>query len=73
MAFWCRQFVEAGIPASKLYPHVPAEPPVEMMGVTIAAAFNRWSRPGWTTYAVMQLQDGLAPLYSELRKRGNPP
>ena len=27
IAFWCQQFVDAGIPAEKLYPHVAAPAP----------------------------------------------
>jgi hypothetical protein len=52
---------------------VPAQPPIELMCVPISAAFNRWSRPGWTTYPIMQLGDGFEPLYRELRAHGNPP
>ena len=52
IAFWCEQFVDAGIPAEKLYPHVAAPAPIEMMNAPIWTAFNKYSRPGWTTYAV---------------------
>ncbi len=73
VAFWCRQFAEAGVPRSKLYTHVPAQPPLELMSVPISSAFNKWSRPGWTTYPIMQLGNGFEPLYRELRAQGNPP
>jgi hypothetical protein len=52
IAFWCEQFVDAGIPVEKLYPHVAAPAPIELMNAPIWTAFNRYSRPGWTTYAV---------------------
>jgi hypothetical protein len=73
VAFWCRQFVEAGIPAEKLYPHVAAQLPIEIMSAPVSAAFNRWSRPGWSTYAVEAFEDGFEPLYRELKKHGSPP
>lgn len=73
VAFWCRQFVEAGIPSNKLYPHVTAPAPAEMTGAPIGAAFNRWSRPGWTTYPNGVLESGLGPIYAELRKHGAGP
>jgi len=73
VAFWCRQFVEAGIPAEKLYPHVAAPAPIEVMNAPIRTAFNQYSRPGWTTYAVEVLGQGFKPLYDELEQHGNPP
>ena len=73
VAFWCEQFVDAGIPAEKLYPHVAAPAPAEVMNAPIWTAFNKWSRPGWTTYAVEVLGEGFKPVYDELEKRGNPP
>ena len=73
VAFWCQQFVEAGIPAEKLYPHVAAPAPIEVMNAPIRTAFNQYSRPGWTTYAVGVLGQGFKPLYDELEKHGNPP
>ena len=48
IAFWCKQFVDAGIPAEKLYPHVAAPAPIEMINAPIWTAFNEYSRPGWT-------------------------
>ncbi len=72
IAFWCEQFVDAGIPAEKLYPHVAAPAPVEAMNAPIWTAFNKYSRPGWTTYAVGVLGEGFKPLYDELEKHGNP-
>jgi formylmethanofuran dehydrogenase subunit E len=72
IAFWCEQFVDAGISAEKLYPHVAAPAPIEMMNAPIWTAFNKYSRPGWTTYAVGVLGESFKPLYDELEKRGNP-
>jgi hypothetical protein len=72
LAFWCKQFVDAGIPAEKLYPHVAAPAPIEMMNAPIWTAFNEYSRPGWTTYAVMVLGQDFTAIYDELEKHGNP-
>jgi hypothetical protein len=73
VALWCKLFVDAGIPGSRLYPHVVPQMPIETTGTAPSAAFNRWSRPGWTTYPVARLADGFEPLYADLRKRGAPP
>jgi hypothetical protein len=73
VAFWCQQFVDAGIPSEKLYPHVAAPAPIEEMNAPIWTAFNKYSRPGWTTYPVGVLGQGFKPIYEELQKRGNPP
>jgi hypothetical protein len=73
IAFWCEQFVDAGLPAEKLYPHVAAPAPIEMMNAPIWTAFNTHSRPGWTTYAVEVLGEGFKPIYDELETHGNPP
>jgi len=72
VAFWCEQFVDAGIPAEKLYPHVAAPAPIEVMNAPIWTAFNQYSRPGWTTYAVGVLGQTFKPIYDELEKHGNP-
>ena len=72
IAFWCQQFVDAGIPAEKLYPHVAAPAPIEMTNAPIWTAFNKYSRPGWTTYPVGVLGESLKPIYDELEKHGNP-
>jgi hypothetical protein len=72
VAFWCKQFVDVGIPAEKLYPHVAAPAPIEMMNAPIWTAFNEYSRPGWTTYAVMVLGENFKAIYEELEKHGNP-
>ena len=72
IAFWCEQFVAAGIPAEKLYPHVAAPAPVEMTNAPIWTAFNKYSRPGWTTYAVEVLGESFKPIYDELEKHGSP-
>lgn len=72
VAFWCQQFADAGIPIDKIYPHVAPQLPMEMTSAPVSAAFNRWSRPGWTTYPVGLLSDNFDPLYRELEKHGNP-
>ncbi len=73
VAFWCEQFVHAGIPAEKLYPHVAAPAAIELMSAPIWTAFNKSSRPGWTTYAVGVLGESFQPIYDELKKHGSPP
>jgi hypothetical protein len=72
VAFWCEQFVGAGVPVEKLYPHVAAPAPIEVMNAPIWTAFNEYSRPGWTTYAVMVLEENFQAIYDELEKHGNP-
>ena len=72
IAFWCEQFVDAGILPEKLYPHVAAPAPVETTSAPIWTAFNKYSRPGWTTYPVQVLGEGFEPIYDELEKHGNP-
>ena len=72
ISFWCEQFVDAGIPAEKLYPHVAAPAPIEAMNAPIWTAFNEYSRPGWTTYAVMVLGENFQAIYDELEKHGSP-
>jgi hypothetical protein len=72
IAFWCKQFVDEGIPAEKLYPHVAAPAPLEMMNAPIWTVFNEYSRPGWTTYAVMVIGQNFKPIYEELEKHGSP-
>jgi len=72
IAFWCQQFVDAGIPADKLYPHVVAPAPVEEINGPISTAFNKYSRPGWTTYPVTVIREGFKPIYDELEKHGDP-
>lgn len=71
IGFWCRQFAEAGVPQKRLYPHVAPQMP-DMSSSPVSAAFNAWSRPGWTTYPVGLLAAGFGALYGELQKRGNP-
>lgn len=71
--FWDKQFVEAGIPCSKIYTHVAAS--VRQDGdnnAPIWSAFNRYARPGWTTYPVSTLGNGFQPLYDALDKQGDP-
>lgn len=72
IAFWCKQFVDAGIPTENLYPHVAAPAPIEVMNAPIWTAFNKYSRPGWSTYPVAVLGESFKPIYDELTKRGNP-
>jgi hypothetical protein len=72
ISFWCEQFVDVGIPAAKLYPHVVAPAPAETTNARIWTAFNPHSRPGWTTYAVSALGESFKPLYDELETHGNP-
>ena len=42
------------------------------MNAPIWTAFNKYSRPGWTTYAVEVLGGSFKPIYDELEKHGNP-
>ncbi len=56
----------------KLYPHIPAGASIEMTSAPVRTAFNTWSRPGWSTYAVGPLEQNFDALYAELKKHGNP-
>jgi hypothetical protein len=71
IAFWCAQFVDAGLHPEKLYPHVAAPATIEMTNAPIWTAFNKYSHPGWTTYPVEVLGESFKPLY-ELGKHSNP-
>jgi hypothetical protein len=77
--FWARQFVEAGIPASRLYTHVPAQgidfgdAIVDYDNAPASIAFVADARPGWTTYPVGRLQSDFKPLYALLAAHGDPP
>lgn len=77
-AYWAEQFVRAGISPERLYTHVaaasgvPGTPACAFTNAPISSAFNRYCRPGWTTYAAGPLANGFAPIYSELRKHKNP-
>jgi hypothetical protein len=73
VAFWCKAFVQAGFPAQKLYPHIPGGAALETTSAPIGAAFNAWSRPGWSTYPSGPLERSFQLLYDELKKHGNPP
>lgn len=73
VAFWSRQFVEAGLPVAKLYTHIPAGAPQDWTSSPVSAAFSEWSRPGWSTYAVGPLEQGFDSLYAELARHGDPP
>jgi hypothetical protein len=70
--FWDKQFVDAGIPCSRIYTHVGADPPQDDNNAPISIVFNPYARPGWTTYPVGTLANGFQPLYDELAKHGNP-
>ena len=78
-AFWAKQFVDAGIPAGRLYTHVaagadlPGSPVLKFTNAPIWTAFNDFSRPGWTTYPDGPLHKDFQALYRELEKHGNPP
>ncbi len=72
VAFCAKQFVDAGIPPSRLYTHVAAPVPQESTTAPIRIAFNEYSRPGWTTYPVGPLADDFGAIYSELEKHGSP-
>jgi hypothetical protein len=71
--FWDKQFVDAGIPCSKLYTHVAApQPQDDHNNAPIGIVFNPYARPGWTTYPLGTLANGFQPLYDELANHGNP-
>jgi hypothetical protein len=71
--FWDKQFVDAGIPCSKIYTHVAAAPPQDdNNNAPISIVFNPYARPGWTTYPFGTLANRFQRLYDELAKHGNP-
>jgi hypothetical protein len=71
--FWDKQFVDSGIPSSRIYTHVAASPPQdEHNNAPLNIVFNVYSRPGWTTYPIGTLANTFRPLYDELSKHGNP-
>jgi hypothetical protein len=71
--FLDKQFVDIGIPCSRLYTHIAASAPQDdTNNAPISIAFNPYTRPGWTTYPTGILKNGFQPLYDELAKRGNP-
>lgn len=71
--FWDKQFVTAGIPCSRIYTHVAAAVRQDdHNNAPIWIVFNRYARPGWTTYPVSTLGNGFQPLYDALVKHGNP-
>jgi hypothetical protein len=71
--FWDKQFVDAGIPCSRIYTHVGADPAQDKNNnAPISVVFNPYARPGWTTYPLGTLGNGFQPLYTELAKHGNP-
>lgn len=78
IAFWAKALVEAGIPKSCLYTHVPANAGpagsavTEFTNAPIWIAYNDYSRMGWTTYPDGPLAEDFGILYAELAKHGNP-
>jgi hypothetical protein len=52
--------------------HVAAPAPVEKRNAPIWTAFNKYSRPGWTTYPIEVLGESFKPIYDELQNHGNP-
>jgi hypothetical protein len=71
--FWDKQFVDAGIPCSRIYTHVAASSlQDEDNNAPIGIVFNPYARPGWTTYPQGTLANGFQRLYDELAKHGNP-
>jgi hypothetical protein len=73
VAFWAKQFVDAGIPTSRLYTHIAAPFIQERTNGPIWVAFNDYSRPGWSTYPIRFLAADFRALYVELDKHGDPP
>jgi hypothetical protein len=68
-----KQFLDAGIPCSRIYTHVAASPPQDASNnAPIPIVFNPYARPGWTTYPMGTLENGFQPLYDELAKHGDP-
>ena len=72
IAFCAKQFVDAGIPPSRLYTHVAAPVPQASTNAPIWIAFNKYSRPGWTTYPIGPLAADFGSIYAELHKHGSP-
>jgi hypothetical protein len=73
LEFWDKQFVEAGLPCSRLYTHIAASSTQDgNNNAPLRIAFNPYARPGWTTYPVGILQNGFQPLYDELTAHGDP-
>jgi hypothetical protein len=76
MAFWAKELGINGVPQAKMYNHVPAgagqvgSPALAYTNAPIEIAFNDYSRPGWTTYAVGPLKDNFNILYQALEERG---
>ena len=71
--FWDKQFFDVGIPGSRIYTHVAASGlQDDNNNAPNRIVFNRFARPGWTTYPQGILENGFQPLYDELAKHGNP-
>lgn len=76
---WAGEFVAAGIPSRYLYTHVAAatgmvgEPGSELTNAPLWIAFNKYARPGFTTYPVGKLAAGFDDIYAEVARNGNSP
>lgn len=76
---WAGQFVVAGIPSRYLYTHVAGatgmvgEPGAELTNAPLWIAFNKYARPGFTTYPVGKLASGFDDIYAEVARNGNLP
>ena len=71
--FWDKQFVDSGIPCSRIYTHIAASAAQDdSNNAPISIAFNPYARPGWTTYPTGTLKNGFQPLYTELAEHGDP-
>jgi len=71
--FWDKQFYDAGIPRSRIYTHVAAQPAQDdKNNAPLGIVFNPYARPGWTTYPEGTLANGFQPLYDQLARHGSP-
>ena len=76
--YWAKLLHGAGISKDKMYTHIAAgagvvgSPEVEHTNAPISIAFNKYSRPGWTTYPNGPLEDNFNVLFDALAANGNP-
>jgi len=82
VAYWAKQFVDAGFSPSKLFNHVAAAAGLDNSTNVMEAAlveftraplwitFNAYSTPGFTTYPTGSLLDDFSEIYSQLEKKG---
>jgi len=76
--YWAKLLHEAGISTGKMYTHIAAgagvvgSPEVAQTNAPIDIAFNKYSRPGWTTYPNGPLKHDFKVLYDALAANGNP-